>query len=130
LPLTTFVVCLAGPRFALVPDWKALGGVTITLTLLALDFGLCAMFVGALTGSRGAATGAATAAAAAAYLISSLAPVVPQLQSIRWISPFSWAIANDQLAHGPSVTDLVALLGLGGALAVATTLTFRRLDIH
>jgi ABC-2 type transport system permease protein len=79
LPLTTFVVCLAGPRFALVPDWKALGGVTITLTLLALDFGLCAMFVGALTGSRGAATGAATAAAAAAYLISSLAPVVPQL---------------------------------------------------
>jgi ABC-2 type transport system permease protein len=127
LPLTTFVVCLAGPRFALVPDWKALGGVTITLTLLALDFGLCAMFVGALTGSRGAATGAATAAA---YLISSLAPVVPQLQSIRWISPFSWAIANDQLAQAPSVTDLVALLGLGGALAVATTLTFRRLDIH
>lgn len=130
VPLTTFVVCLAGPRFALIPDWGALGGVTIAMTLLAVDFGACAMFVGALTGSRGAATGTATAVAAAAYLISSLVPVVPELHSIRWISPFSWAVANDQLAHGPTVAEMLALLGLGAALAVATALAFRRLDIH
>ena len=105
-------------------------GVTVTLTLLAFDFGACAMFVGALTGSRGAATGAASALAAAAYLISSLAPVVPELHSIRWLSPFSWALGNDQLAQGATVGEILALLGLGAAVAVATIPAFHRLDVH
>jgi len=130
VPVATLVVCLAGPRFALTPDWGALLGVTVTLTLLAFIFGACAMFVGALTGSRGAATGAASALAAAAYLISSLGPVVPELHSIRWLSPFSWAVGNDQLAHGPITAEMLALLGLAAALAVATIPAFRRLDIH
>ena len=74
--------------------------------------------------------GAASALAAAAYQISSLAPVVPELHSIRWLSPFSWGVGNDQLAHGPTTAEMLALLGLAAALAVATIPAFRRLDIH
>jgi ABC-2 type transport system permease protein len=55
---------------------------------------------------------------------------VPELHSIRWLSPFSWAVGNDQLAHGPITAEMLALLGLAAALVVATIPAFRRLDIH
>jgi hypothetical protein len=39
-------------------------------------------------------------------------------------------VGNDQLAHGPTTVEMLALLGLAAALAVATISAFRRLDIH
>ena len=53
--------------------------VTMLCVLLGIDFGVLAMLIGAVTGSRGAAVGLASTFAAAAYLISSLASVVPWL---------------------------------------------------
>ena len=130
VPLASFGVCLVGPWFELTPDWGALLGVTAGLTLLAFDLGALALLVGALTGSRGAAMSTAGAVTAAAYLVSSLAPAVPAFRSIRWVSPFWWAVGNDQLTHGISAGDLAALVALGVVLVAATAPAFRRLDIR
>ncbi len=129
VPLASLAACLLGPLFELRPHWGALLGSTVALALLAFDLGGVAMLVGALTGNRGVATGSASALAAAAYLLSSLAPVIPALHTVGWLSPFLWAVGDDQLTHGPSLLQLSALVGLGAAVVVATVPAFRRLDI-
>jgi ABC-2 type transport system permease protein len=130
VPLASYAVCLPGPRFDLHPNWGALVGVTLTLTLLAFDLGAVALLVGTLTGSRGAALGIASGTAATAYVVSSLAPVLDVIHAVRWLSPFYWAVGNDQLATGVSVADVSALAGPGVVLVLATCAAFDRLDIH
>ena len=73
------------------------------MTLLSIDFGVLAMFVGAATGSRGSALGITSALAAASYLISSLAPAVHWLRPARYASPFYYAVGDGQLDHGIGV---------------------------
>jgi len=122
--------CLTGPHFELNPDWTALLEVSLALALLAFDIGAAALLVGAFTGSRGAALGTASAFAAAAYLVSSLAPISQPINGIRWLSPFFWAVGNNQLERGVGLASLAALCGLGLLLTGATVLAFRYLDIH
>lgn len=129
VPLASLVACLAGPRFDLSPAWGALLGVTAGLTLLAFDLGVIALVVGALTGSRGVALAAAGGISAAAYLVGTLSPVVSVVHRVRWLSPFFWAVGDDQLLHGIRPGEVGALLGLGAVLLAATVLAFRRLDI-
>jgi ABC-2 type transport system permease protein len=74
--------------------------------------------------------GTAAAIAASAYLISSLSPVVEAVHRVRWLSPFLWAVGDDQLTRGVTVAELGALTGLGIVLVGATVIAFRRLDIH
>jgi ABC-2 type transport system permease protein len=128
--VVSYAVCLTGPHFELSPRWEPLLGASVALTLLAFDLGAIALLVGAISGSRGAATGTAGAVAASAYLISSLSPVVEAVQRVRWLSPFLWAVGDDQLTRGVTVAELGALTGLGIVLVGATVLAFRRLDIH
>ena len=130
VPIASFAVCLIGPYVDLRLDWGHLLGVTLALTLLAFDLGAVALLVGTLTANRGAALGVASSIAAASYLVSSLAPVLDAFHSLRWLSPFSWAVGHDQLAQGHSVGELVALAGLGILLVSATIPAFARLDIH
>ena len=129
VPLASLAACLLGPHFELTPDWDALLGLTLALALLAFDFGTVALLVGALTGSRGAATGAAGSLAAISYLVSSLVPVVHVFHGVGRLSPFFWAVGDDQITHGPSALQLAALIGLGASLVTATIPAFRRLDI-
>ncbi|GAB90125.1 ABC transporter permease subunit [Gordonia rhizosphera] len=130
VPVASLVVCFAGPSFQLTPNWGALVGVTVALTLLAFDFGAVALLVGALTGHRGLALGIASGVAAAAYLISSLAPVINAVHTIRWLSPFYWAVGANQLVDGVSAADFAALAILGLVLAALSLVAFERLDIH
>ncbi|MFN8098630.1 MAG: hypothetical protein U0Q21_10150 [Dermatophilaceae bacterium] len=130
VPLISYAVCLAGPHFGLAPDWGALAATSGALTLLAFDLGAVALVVGAVTGSRGAALGLASGVAAAAYLVSSLAAANATVHAIRWLSPFYWAVGQEQLTRGVSGLDVLCLAGLGSALASVTVLAFRRLDIH
>jgi len=130
VPLVSYAVCLLGPRFELQPRWGALLGVSVALTLLVFDLGAVALLVGAITGSRGAAMGVASATAAAAYLISSLSPVVDSIHAVRWVSPFFWAVGDDQVTGGVTIQELAALTGLGAALFGATVVAFRRLDVN
>lgn len=130
VPIASLVACLFGPQFDLNPNWGAILGVTVGLSLLAFDLGAIALLVGALSGSRGAGMGIAAGVSAAAYLISSLSTSISALHAIRWLSPFYWAVGNNQLAHGPSLGEVAALIGLGLVLFAASVPAFRRLDIN
>lgn len=130
VPAASLLPCLAAPRFELHPSWGALLAVTVSSALLAFDLGGLALLVGAYTGSRGAAMGVATTVAAAAYLIASLAPVVHVIHSIRWSSPFWWAVSNGQLGRGLSWPEAAALVGFGIVMCSLALPAFRRLDVH
>jgi ABC-2 type transport system permease protein len=79
---------------------------------MALDFGLVAMAVGALSGRRGTALGIGTAIAAASYLVSSLAPVVSWLEPAKYTSLLYWSIGDNQLGSGVAAIDYAVLLGV------------------
>lgn len=121
---------LAGPLWDLhVGVWPELG-ITLAALLLGIDFGILAMLVGALTGSRGTALGVASAVAAASYLISSLAPVTSWVRPARFVSLFYWSVGNGQLVDGPSAAGLVVLTGVGVALAAIALHAFDIMDVH
>ena len=130
VPVVAYAVCFTGPHFQLSPDWGRLAAVSVATTLLALDFGILALVVGALRGSRGLALGVPAAVAAATYLVSSLAAVSSTFRSIRWISPFFWAVGNGQLTTGVPWPSLTALVGVGLILAAVAVWAFLRLDVR
>jgi ABC-2 type transport system permease protein len=121
---------LLGRGFDLPITAAGLVGVTAGTVLLAIDFGALALLVGARTGGRGSALGIASTSAAAPYLISSLAPVVRWLHPARFASPFFYAVGDGQLSRGLSVLDAAVLLAVAGALTVAATVAFERLDVQ
>ncbi len=98
--------------------------------LMAIDFGIVTMVVGALAGRRGTAIGAGSAFAAASYLISSLAPVVSWLSPARHASLLYWSVGNSQITRGVSAADYAVLLATGLLAGAATVLAFRRLDVR
>jgi beta-exotoxin I transport system permease protein len=130
VPLVTLGAALAGRGFELDLATGPLLSTTLGVIMLALDFGLLALMVGAWTGRRGIALGAATAAASVSYVISALAPVVPLVDSIHGASLFYWTVGADQLSEGLAPGSLLVLMGVGTGLALAAHRGFRQLDIH
>jgi ABC-2 type transport system permease protein len=128
--LATLLAALVGRAFDLDVAPSGLIGVTVGMVLLGVDFGLVAMVIGAVTGSRGTALGTTSALAAASYLVASLAPVVHWLHPARYASLFFYAVSDQQLQHGlrpgwAAVLLAVAVLLVGGCVAA-----FDRLDVH
>jgi beta-exotoxin I transport system permease protein len=121
---------LVGRSFELTLPAGDVIGVSATVALLGLDFGLVAMAVGAWTGRRGTALGVASATATASYLISSMAPVVSWLHPVRYVSLFYWSVGDDQLGSGVTAADLAVLLAVALAALAGTLAAFRRLDLH
>ncbi|MGW5237950.1 ABC transporter permease [Monashia sp. NPDC004114] len=130
VPLVTLAASVAGRGFHLDLDTGALLGTTVGAILLALDFGLVALVIGAWTGRRGLALGVATAVATASYVISALAPVVPSVGSVRRASLFYWAVGANQLVDGLDPFAIAVLAGVALGLAAGALGAFRRLDIH
>lgn len=130
ISIVTALCAIAGRGFDLTVSTTGLIGVTIGVTLLGIDFGVLAMYVGAATGSRGSALGITSALAAASYLISSLAPAVQWLHPARYASPFFYAVGNGQLDHGIGAASVAVLAGTAAALLVAAITAFNRLDVH
>ncbi|ASN22787.1 ABC transporter permease [Streptomyces pluripotens] len=129
LAIATMAVVLIGPRYELdLGIWPVIG-TTLTVVLLGIDFGLFALAIGAVTGRRGIALATASVVAVAAYLISSLAPVISWAHRIRYISPFYWAVGDNQLGSGPSATAILVLAGIAVVLLAAALVAIRRLDI-
>lgn len=126
----TFVCALAGRAFDLDVDVWHLLGVSIAVLLLGLAFGALAMLIGALTGARASALGITSAVAATTYLLNSLAPVVDWLKPARYLSPFFYAVGDNQLDDGLSPWWALVLLALVAVLVGTTLIAFERLDIH
>ncbi|MCX5042035.1 ABC transporter permease subunit [Aldersonia sp. NBC_00410] len=129
LVVTTLVV-LVGRGFDLTVDIGDLLGVTLGTLLLALLYGALAILIGAATGSRGTSLGVASTLAAAGYLINSLAPVVDWLHPAKYLSPFFYAIGDNQLEDGSSLWWLLVLIAVTAALLAAALVAFDRLDIR
>lgn len=121
---------LVGPVFGLTLGLVPLLGATVGLTLLGLVFGTLAMFVGAVTGRRGVALGVSTAAALAAYLVATLAPVVHWLRPARYLSPFFYAIDDNQMQHGLPLSWFGVLAAMTVVFAAAAAVAFNRMDVH
>jgi ABC-2 type transport system permease protein len=88
------------------------------------------MLIGSATGSRGTALGVTSAAAATSYLINSLAPVVDWLEPAKYVSPFFYAIGDNQLELGFVLGWALILVAIVAVLLAATLAEFDRLDIR
>jgi ABC-2 type transport system permease protein len=128
--LVTMVAVFAGRGFDLRLGTGAVVGVTVGVVLLGVDFGLLALAVGAITGSRGRALGVAGAAAAASYVIGSLAPVIDWIRPWRFASLFFYSVGDGQLVDGLSAGSLVVLLGVALVLTALAAIAFDRADVH
>ncbi|MDA3635295.1 MULTISPECIES: hypothetical protein [Rhodococcus] len=120
----------AGRGFDVRIGTGALIGVTVSLLLLGIDFGALAMLIGVSTGSRPIALGVASMIAAAAYLINSLAPVVVWLRPARLVSPFFYAVGDNQLVEGVSVSAFVVLTAIAVVLSWSAIAAFGHLDVN
>lgn len=107
-----------------------LGAATAATVLLAVSFGAIALFVGAVTGRRGAAIGIAAAGAVAAYLVSSLAELVDFLKPLRAASPFYHYVAQDALRDGLAAGHAAFLVALALVATTAAVVAFSRRDLR
>jgi len=128
--LVTMACVVVGREFDLDLDLVHLLGTSVGVVLLGVDFGLLAMVIGIVTGSRGRALGVAAGVAAASYVLSSLAPVIDWIRPLRVLSLFFHSVGNDQLAEGLSTGSLAVLLGAGVLLVVTGLVVFERFDVH
>ncbi|HEY6468606.1 MAG TPA: ABC transporter permease subunit [Candidatus Dormibacteraeota bacterium] len=130
LAIMTMACVLVGQDFDLSFPFSHLAGLTVGVTLLGVDFGLCALAIGSITGSRGTALGLTAALAAASYLVSSLAPVIAWIRPARYLSLFYWSVGDQQLANGATAPSLLLLLAAGVVLSVIAIAGYQRLDLR
>ncbi len=126
----TFLAMLVGRAFDLDLDVWNLATTTFGVFLLGLAFGFVALAVGGARGERGAAIGITTVLAAGAYLLSSLAPVVSWLEPWRVVSPFYWAVGDDQLRSGLGWDGALVLAGVAIVALGAAVVGFDRSDLR
>lgn len=123
-------VVLAGPLADLRLGVGPLLATSAALWLAAVDFGLVAVVVGAMTSGRGSALGAASGVAAVSFLISAMAPVTGWVHPLRFVSLFYWSVGDGQLVKGPSVVGFLMLIGVAVLGAAAATRCFERMDVQ
>jgi beta-exotoxin I transport system permease protein len=121
---------LVGRSFQLTITAGHAVAVSVATWMMAVDFGIVTLAVGALTGRRGTAVAVGSALAAASYLISSLAPVVSGLSPARYASLLYWSAGDSQIARGVSAAGFAILLAVGICAWLAAVAAFRRLDIR
>lgn len=130
LALVNMACMFVGRGFLLTIPFAHLVGITVSVALLGVDFGLVAMVLGSWTGSRGVALGVASSLAAASYLVSSLAPVIHWMHPVRFASLFYWSVGDSQLSQGLSAASLGVLVVVGALLVALAQWAFNRLDLH
>ena len=109
--VATYLCMLVGRAFDLDLDAWNLATTTFGLTLLTVGFGLVALTIGAAaeSGERRSASRARCGRRLSAQLP---APVVSWLDPWKVLSPFYWAVGNNQLTNGLGWGGLLVLLAL------------------
>ncbi len=100
-----------------------------SLVLLGWVYAAIALAAGAATGHRWAATGVGVALGLGGYLLTSLARIVPDLESWRWLSPFTWYASGDALRGTLHAGYLAALAVTTLACLAVAVIAFRRRDL-
>ncbi|MES2971788.1 MAG: ABC transporter permease subunit [Patescibacteria group bacterium] len=103
---------------------------TVGAWLLVLLFGTIGYALGAITGKRGAAGGMTGLLAFGGYLINSLTPNVPSLESIDKILPFHYYNNPPTAVSGLNAQNVIVTLGTITILLLISGLVFSRRDIY
>ena len=106
-----------------------LGALSLHLAFYGVASGAVALALGAGTGRRALATGGAAAFAIVGYLVNGFAPLVDSIAWLKYFSPFYYHSANDPLANGVDVGDLVVLGLFAAALTAVGIVGIRRRDL-
>lgn len=123
------VLLIGSPVAGLDLGTAGIAAAAANLILLGWAYAALALAVGAATGHRWAATGAAVGLALGGYLLTTLARIVPSLESWRWLSPFTWYASGDALRGQLHADYLAAFLLTTLILVALAVLAFRRRDL-
>ena len=104
--------------------------VSLAVAVMAIDFGLLTMAVGALAGRKSTALAVGATLAAVSYILSALAPVAAWIRPAKYLSLFYWSVGNEQVASGVDAVGWLVLIGVGLAALWLSVAGFRRLDVH
>ncbi|MDP2919740.1 MAG: ABC transporter permease subunit [Dehalococcoidia bacterium] len=110
-------------------SYLRLAQATFSTLLVALDFGMVALFLGCWRGNRGLCIGVSGGLAAVMYFLNSLAEMVDALKGYRIISPFYHHVTPNVLVNGLDPGHTLVLLGIVVVLFVASLPVFDRRDI-
>jgi ABC-2 type transport system permease protein len=124
----TLAVFVSDPLFDLGLDLGNVVAASFGLLLLVGGFATLGFAAGAATGRRGLALGAVAGLAVVGYVFRGVANAAG-VDALAAVSPFSWFLAPDPLAHG---FDLASTLKLAAISVVAAPLglwRFRRRDL-
>ena len=107
-----------------------LGALSLHLAFYGVASGAVALALGAGTGRRALAAGGAAAFAIIGYLVNGFAPLVDAIAWLQYLSPFYYYSANDPLANGVDVGDLVVLGLFSAALTAVAIVAIRHRDLR
>ena len=102
---------------------------TVASALLAMTFASVALFVGAASGKRSMAISVAAALAVFGFVIEGLAAQVKELQPVRSISPWHWALGTDPLRNGLNWQSGLLPIAISIVLVMAGALLLNRRDL-
>lgn len=103
---------------------------SLSVALMAIDFGLLTMAFGAFTGRKSSAIAIGATLAAVSYVVSALAPVEAWIRPAKYVSLFYWSVGNDQIASGVDTAGWLVLIATGLMGLWLSIAAFRRLDVH
>jgi ABC-2 type transport system permease protein len=110
-------------------SYGGLAVATLGAGLLGLAFGLVALAVGALRGSRALSLGVALALAIASYMINVYSPLVEGLRPLRGWSLFYHANADRPIVNGLSAEHVAVLITVSVLCVIIAVLGFQRRDL-
>lgn len=100
------------------------------LGLFGWFFGCLAFGIGAATGRKVVAIAIAAAVAFVAYMAATFAPLIPALDWLADVSPWSWAFGEDPIADGIKVGGAAALLAGTAVFVALGIIGFERRDVR
>ncbi len=102
---------------------------SFSCALLGMLYASLGFLFGALVGRPGIATGAGFALGIAAFVLYSLAPLVDTFDAVTPVNPFQWALGDDPMSNGLTLSSIGWLAGTSVAILAASVLAFNRRDI-
>jgi ABC-2 type transport system permease protein len=107
-----------------------LAAYSLHLAFFGLATGAVAIAIGAGTGRRGLAVEVAAGVAVIGWLINGFAPLVPAIDSLKYLSLFYYYAGHDPLTRGVDIGDLAVLAGLTLVLTAVAIAGIQRRDLR
>ena len=127
---TGLVVLVGGPAFDLELSLSGILAVTWSMFLIGLLHAAIVMTLSGIGLRAPLVVGVAGAILAGGYMLHALAPLSEDLEPLRKISPWYWAIGNDPLRDGFSAGGSAVLLGLTAVCVALGVIMVERRSIR